>query len=220
MHSGLSIPDADCVVHCGDESNSANAIRNEFECRSFLEWFRALPIENKILVPGNHSTALFAGLVAKHFWDGVWLLDHKEAVINGVRFFGSPWTPRFGNWAYMYKRNRGDVVWSSIPDGIDVLVTHGPPKGILDLTHDCDTRQIIQVGCKSLLNHCIRVSPKIHAFGHIHDEKGLMNQGVYTRGATKFVNCSCCTNAGKLAGNGFVLDLPGDGNKSWHFLSE
>lgn len=46
-----------------------------------------------------------------------------------------------------------------------------------------------------------RIQPKIHAFGQLHDEKGISNYGMFTRGATKFINCSCCDLAGKLKNN-------------------
>jgi Icc-related predicted phosphoesterase len=106
----------------------------------------------------------------------------------------------------MRKRHKMHDVWQSLPTYVDILVTHGPPKGILDLTHDHDTGSLIQVGCTSLRKAVDRIKPKIHAFGHIHDEEGVSNFGIYDNGVTKFINCSVCDRRGKFKNSGLVLE--------------
>ena len=207
-HEELQVPDVDLVIHCGDESESGNAWMNEPEARQFFDWYSALEIPAKIFVPGNHSTAIEHGLIRAEDYPKVTFLIHAQTQWNGFRIFGTPFTPRFFDWAYMRERSELDSVWQSIPDDIDILITHGPPKGILDVTRDMDSGGPVNVGSKSLRRHVLeRIKPKIHAFGHIHDEKAYKNCGIVTRDGTQFINCSCCDLAGKLKNNGFVIEL-------------
>jgi Icc-related predicted phosphoesterase len=207
-HSGLSIPEVDLVIHCGDESTHGNAFMNEPEARKFFDWYSVLNIETKLFVPGNHSTAVEQGLIRAEDYPGIRFLIHDQIEVRGLKIFGSPYTPRFHDWSYMKKRGQLDLVWQSIPDDIDILVTHGPPKGVLDLTRDIESKAIVQVGCIALRRHVEeRIKPKIHAFGHLHDETGICNYGMFTRGATQFINCSCCNLASQLKNNGFAVEV-------------
>lgn len=205
-HERLVVPgDIDAVIHCGDAANSRDLAINANEMEDFLDWWKSIPIRSgrKIYVPGNHDVSVAAGMFP-------YLMPPlNESLCLGKYFvWCSPYTPRFGEgWAYMEKRNRMDMIWSMIPEDLDILITHGPPKGILDLTRDNDSGELVQVGCKALLNTVVRTMPRIHAFGHIHDEKGILNAGVFRRGNTTFVNCAVCDNRGRVINNGFVLDV-------------
>ena len=208
LHDELQVPEVDLVVHCGDESTHGNALKNEPEARKFFAWYVALDIPTKVFVPGNHSTAIEQALVRAADFPEVAFLIHDQMEWNGLKIFGSPYTPRFHDWAYMKKRTQLDALWQSIPEDVDILVTHGPPKGVLDVTRDIESKHLVQVGCAALRRHVdYRIQPKIHAFGHLHDEKGVSNYGMYTRGLTQFINCSCCNLAGKLENNGFVVQI-------------
>ena len=91
---------------------------------------------------------------------------------------------------------------------IDILITHGPPKGILDVTADMDAGEPVHVGFRSLRRHVReRIKPKLHAFGHIHDEKHFNNYGTIIRDGTQFINCSCCDLAGRFKNNGLVVTV-------------
>tara|TARA_A100001391_G_C4987286_1_gene257070 strand:- start:395 stop:661 length:267 start_codon:yes stop_codon:yes gene_type:complete len=82
------------------------------------------------------------------------------------------------------------------------------PRGVLDITHDIESKELVQVGCAALRRHVEeRIKPKILAFGHLHDEKGGSNYGMFTRGATQYINWSCCNLAAKLKNNGFVIEM-------------
>jgi hypothetical protein len=60
-------------------------------------------------------------------------LENDGITIDGVSFWGSPYTPEFMNWAFMYPRSgAGKRIWDLIPSPLDVLITHGPPRGILE----------------------------------------------------------------------------------------
>jgi len=110
----------------------------------------------------------------------------------------------------MKSRDEMDIVWDSIPNDVDILISHGPPKGVLDVTRDIESKKPIHVGSKSLMRQITeRIRPTFHAFGHIHDESGHRNYGMVTRGKTKFINCSCCDLACKLLNPGFVVEVEG-----------
>lgn len=208
-HKDLRIPsDIDAVIHCGDESESGNEWLNEPEARAFFDWYSTLDIPQKVFVPGNHSTAIEQGLVRPEQYPKVRFLIHDQTSLNGLTIFGTPYTPKFFNWSYMREREDLDIVWQSIPDDVDILISHGPPKGFMDVTRDFNTLDPVHVGSKSLTRHVTqRIKPMVHAFGHIHDEPSIRNFGIVNDGSTTFVNCSCCNIGGKLVNHGFVLEI-------------
>lgn len=208
-HDQLVVPDADMVIHCGDESNARNLSANYAEAVPFFQWYRNVPIRHKIYVPGNHSIAVWNHMVHPEDYPEIDFLIHQSITIEGLSIFGSPFTPRFGDWAFMQKRNVMDSVWRTITGKVDILVTHGPPKGVLDLTTDIGDNRPVQVGCKSLLNAVNRIKPKYHAFGHIHDEDTFLNYGMLDRGETKFINCACMNLKYEIVHNGFLVDTEG-----------
>ena len=208
QHQKLSVPKADVVIHCGDESDNGNPFLNEPESRTFFKWFTELDIPHKVFVPGNHSTAIEQRIVQPADYPEVTFLIHDFAIVAGLRVFGSPYTPKFYDWAYMKARSELDVVWQSITSDIDILITHGPPKGILDVTLDIESREPTHVGSRSLrLQVLDRIKPQIHAFGHIHDEKAIVNFGSVVREGVQFINCSCCDIGGRFKNNGMLIEI-------------
>ena len=196
------------VVHCGDESESGDVWVNELEARDFLDWYSALNIPVKILVPGNHSTAIEKGLIDEAEYPKVKFIIHSQFEYQGIKIFGSPYTPEFFTWAYMRPREELDKYWQTIPDAIDILITHGPPKGILDVARDIDTREPVHVGSKSLARHVKeRIRPRFHAFGHIHDSLMKQNFGTLKLGETLYINCACCGATGQLDHHGVIVDF-------------
>lgn len=196
------LPAGDVLIHAGDFTTTGLQVQVD----AFLYWFRKQPHAVKVFIPGNHETTLHADFYERHwrvfhnkkqdvdvirsriallapdviFLDGI---TTKHVVLpNGVKLYGSPWTPEFNNWAFGYDH---DVdVWNDIPEGTDVVVTHGPPYGILDKCEDGRS-----VGCPFLREHILeRVHPKLHVFGHIHH-----SHGACAVGGTQFVNASMCT---------------------------
>ncbi len=109
-------------------------------------------------------------------------LQDSSVKIEGITFYGSPWTPTFFDWHFM--ADRGPVInekWNKIPEGIDVLITHGPPATILD-----NVRGVPQ-GCSDLLERILQINPKYNVFGHIHE-----GYGITKRNSTIFINASVC----------------------------
>lgn len=128
-----------------------------------------------------------------------WLRDHAVEV-NGITVYGSPWTPRFENWAYMQDDSALEKVWEWIPGGLDILVTHGPPHGILDKT--CPRFGSKHVGSRTLLDRVLTVRPKYHVFGHIHE-----GYGEYIRNGIKFINCSIMNEVYDPVNEPIVLEV-------------
>jgi Icc-related predicted phosphoesterase len=82
----------------------------------------------------------------------------------------------------MYPRGLSALrYWDLIPYNLDVLITHGPPFGILDQTAPGDPH----LGCEELFNAIEEKKPRVHLFGHIHG-----GAGTFENGATRFVNAA------------------------------
>lgn len=213
QHAELQVPgDVDMVVHCGDEANSHKSKPNLIESRDFFNWFHALDIPHKVFIPGNHSVAIEHKLLTPDEYPEIRFLIHQQIEIENLKIFGSPYTPWFFNWAYNVARPDLEAIWATIPNEIDLLITHGPPKGILDVTRDWKTKQPIHIGSKSLTDHVLtRIKPSVHAFGHLHDEAGIRNFGEKLEDGVRFINCSCCNLSGQLVNHGAVIELPSSG---------
>lgn len=208
-HEELQIPeDIELVIHCGDESNSHKSKPNLEEATRFFRWYQNLQIPNKIFVPGNHSVAVELGLIVPTEFPSIRFLIHQQLEFQGLKIFGSPYTPWFFNWAYNIARAELDAIWATIPDDVDILITHGPPKGILDVTRDFKSKEPIHIGSMSLTRHVSsRIKPRIHAFGHLHDEEGIRNFGEVEEAGVTFINCSCCNLGGQLVNHGAVIEI-------------
>jgi Icc-related predicted phosphoesterase len=117
----------------------------------------------------------------------------------GYNIFGSPYTPIFHNWAFMLSPEGLKAKWKEIPDNTDILITHGPPKDVLD---KCITG--INAGCEFLREEVLnRVKPKYHIFGHIHETYGIEKID-----DTTFINASNVNLAYKTANLPIVFELP------------
>lgn len=190
--------DIDMIIHAGDESNYYDVYRNEQEFWDFLEWFRDIDVKFKVLIAGNHSS--FINKNTKIVREAckkaeIIYLENELIEINGIKIWGSPYSPTFGDWYFMKSRDKMHDIWQNIPGGIDILVTHTPPKGILDLSFDREGT-LEFCGCKSLMSHVKRIKPKYHIFGHIHTMEGIDNAGTRTIEDldTIFINASCVTD--------------------------
>jgi Icc-related predicted phosphoesterase len=187
----------DVVVHSGDCSNYRDPYRNEPEVRNFIEWYKNVPVKHKIYVAGNHDTSIERRMVTPGDFAaaGIIYLENEATIINGIKFWGSPITPTFFDWAFMKARDKTHKVWAQIPDDTDVLIVHGPPKGVRDLSFNREG-ELEMCGCSSLMKRCyaLKDTLKLVCFGHIHNMDGVdTNQGVshYSRTKTVFSNAAC-----------------------------
>lgn len=178
---GNLMPDGDVLVHTGDLTYLGKLSEMSRE----LGYLGKLKSKYKhiIYIAGNHdwlaelNSPLTRELCNEN---GITYLEDEEFIIDGIKFYGSPQTPEFCNWAF--NQTRGDEItafWDRIPEDTQVLLTHGPPLQILDY---CDNGH---VGCYDLRAAVHRIKPKLHVFGHIHE-----GYGTYDTPETKFVNAS------------------------------
>lgn len=213
FHGLLQIPEGiDMVIFSGDCSNPRDPYTNEQEVRNFITWFDSLKIKHKIFVAGNHDTSIEKGLITKDNFDQccIYYLENTHITIEGLKIFGSPYTPSFGHgWAFNKERHKLDRMWDKIIDiDTDIIIVHGPPKGVLDKSYD-RRGWMESCGDKSLLNRINEVKPTLVLFGHIHNCDDIINAGTFKFSTydTIFSNGSVVTDGkfGKLSSNGNVF---------------
>ena len=176
----IAIPPADILVHCGDFCGRGTLS----EVETFAARFSGSPHPHKIVIAGNHDRCFESRPdEARQRLGEVHYLQDRGIVLKGVRFYGSPWQPWFFDWAFNLERGEPlRRVWAQIPEATEVLITHGPPMGVLDRTVSGE-----RVGCEDLMARVREVRPRLHLFGHIHEGYGSFHDG-----KTLFVNASSC----------------------------
>lgn len=183
QHEGMKLPDGDLLIHCGDCTGRGDlkAILN------FNKWLGTVKDQFKhgvIMTPGNHDFGFQnTPEIVIPMMTNAKVLINEAIEIDGLKFYGSPITPTFCNWAFM--KDRGEEiaqVWEGITP-CDVLITHGPPKNILDRCPNGN------VGCEALAKRVFEVKPKLHCFGHIHS-----GYGYHSEEGIKFINAAILDN--------------------------
>ena len=181
----VDLPSGDLLIIAGDITFSGT----EEQIAGFNKYIESQAekfTHKPIMVAGNHDRLFEQDReAALRLVPSVTYLEDEGIEIDGAKIYGSPWTPEFGHWSFM--KARGPVLmrkWDQIPDGLDLLITHGPPKNILD---HCPGGN---VGCEMLRKRILdglKEPPRVHVFGHIHEGYGTMQSG-----ATTFHNASIC----------------------------
>lgn len=167
-NSQVELPYGDVLIHAGDLTQSGTLK----ELQAALDWLDAQPHAHKIVIAGNHDAILDPSQDpgnerAQLDWGNITYLCNESTTVqcaNGrsLLVYGSPRSPRYGRWAFQYPR--AEDVWAgTVPDSIDILVTHCPPRAHLDL---------MWLGCLHLLREVWRARPRLHIFGHVHEGYG------------------------------------------------
>jgi len=198
QHNKLVLPKCDCIIHCGDVTSRGY----KQEVYEFLNWFEQLPFLYKIFIAGNHDwyfqetdqEEIDSALMNR----GIIYLKDEGVEVNGIKIYGSPVTPWFFDWAFNVHRGAEiKKYWDDIPENLDILITHGPPKSILDKN---DNSQ--ECGCEDLLRSVLDKKPRFHLFGHIHEAYGkLLSPN------THFVNASVLNENYRLVNEPIVFDI-------------
>ncbi|KJH49755.1 Ser/Thr phosphatase family protein [Dictyocaulus viviparus] len=186
-----SIPPGDVLLIAGDFTTCGLPT----EVYSFNKLLGRLKHSYKVIIAGNHECtfddtflrsskrevgakelalrqALQASLTSTKIASSKSLITNaiylEDSVIElfGITIYGTPWQPRFDNWAFNLTRGQALLEkWNQIPTAVDVLLTHTPPLGHGDMLRDGQ-----RMGCVELLNSvCKRIKPKYHVFSHIHE---------------------------------------------------
>eukprot|EP00644_Phytophthora_capsici_P016078 jgi/Phyca11/8442/fgenesh1_pm.PHYCAscaffold_28_\ len=209
------IPDGDILLHCGDFTNRGT----HDEIRDFNDWLVTLPHKHKIVIAGNHDVCMDPVAYDQH-WNKAFrhkvyndpsqsrvlltnctYLEDSSRVIEGVKIYGSPVTPPIPGRPGAFNVARGSADqkhWAKVPTDVDILVTHGPPTGILDTTFTN-----LHVGSEALMEVVTRIRPSFHVFGHIHEAYGATRVE-----KTVFVNAASSTLMGKPRHAPVVFDIP------------
>jgi len=181
--------EADTLIFAGDICGRNNL----YEIQSFIIWLKNIHYKNKIVIAGNHDISLRIKdnnpVDIKHTKEmfsseGIHYLMDEGIEIDGIHFYGSPYSTKFGNWAFMETEEKLKVIWDKIPEETNVLITHSPPAGILDdniFKESCGSHTLF-AKIKDLPNL------KYHIFGHIHEAYGKEEHDGVT-----FLNVSVCT---------------------------
>jgi Icc-related predicted phosphoesterase len=220
-HDLLQVPEVDMVIHSGDATIPRDKYPNQKEMMNFLDWYGTLMIGYRIFVAGNHDTSIEKGLITKKDFEdrGIIYLENYSETIEGIKIWGSPYTPTFGDgWAFNKSRDKINTIWDHIPEDTDIIVTHGPPKGVLDLSYNY-LNKLEFCGDKSLLRACWKINPKLVLFGHIHNCQDVINAGIRQFASndpnfpsineTVYSNGSVVTDGkfGKLTSNGNIFKI-------------
>jgi Icc-related predicted phosphoesterase len=178
FHREIDVPDGDIFIHAGDFTMFSKSVE---AVADFNDWLGELPHRHKIVVPGNHEFFLEADPSERFMLDNAVVLINEGTEIEGLRLWGSPVTPMYGGAFGLSSAKDRKRLYARIPQDIDVLITHGPPFGILDTAPISGLHE----GCRELLDAVMLVRPKLHVFGHIHTA-----YGVFQSEHTMFVNAS------------------------------
>jgi predicted phosphodiesterase len=211
---GVIVPDGDVLVHAGDHS----WLGTEEEMLDALGWIAEQPHNHKIVIAGNHDWGLdperppsFRGksltgkkatLLEFMASSGITYIEDSGTVIEGKKFYGTPWQPYFHGWAFNFDRHPNKAMsqqwwtWGQIPDDTNVLITHTPPQGILDQTRDPGNDN--RAGDWFLRKRISELKElELHVFGHIHEAYGRVDYQSVGPDAIPtyltFVNAATCT---------------------------
>lgn len=157
---------------------------------NFFCWLVDVPYDQIIYIGGNHDGVLEESIsseegrklsqTTRRSRTGEYLCDNGYEY-KGIKIWGSPYTPTYGNWSFM--EERGEAIkkhWDLIPDDTQIVITHGPPHRILDQVDGENA------GCEELAERIKKLTNlKYHVFGHVHEAFG-----VYNRKGVTYLNCS------------------------------
>ena len=174
-HRLRNLPESDVIVHSGDFTMNGS----QEEAIDFMNWFCDLPYKHKIFICGNHDDCLYEANI-EGLDSNVHYLCNSGIEIDGVTFYG---VPMFMGDCISEKQSFN---YRQIPSNTNVLVTHTPPFGILDFDDS------INYGSEELLSIVSAINPRLHLFGHIHRQHGIIKraQTIFSNGAILSANYS------------------------------
>jgi Icc-related predicted phosphoesterase len=170
---------------------------------TFGPWLQKQPAKHVVATWGNHD---WLGEKApertpKLPWH---MLIDQGIDLMGFKIYGSPWQPRFFDWAFNADEPFLEGKWHLIPDDTDILVLHGPPHGYGDLApaYRGVRDQMEHTGSPSLTKRIMEVKPQLVVFGHIH-----AGYGVYSENGVTMANVAVLNEQYLLTNKPFVTTL-------------
>jgi Icc-related predicted phosphoesterase len=190
------LPPGDVLIHAGDFSNVGEIP----EINKFMEWLGEQDYKKIIVVAGNHDFAFedMPWVARAMVPDNVTYLEDSGTEFEGVKFWGTPWTSIFMDWAFMQTPERLRDRWSLIPQDTNVLITHSPPQFILDTSEEGQ-----HLGSESLTRKVKQLDQlKLHVFGHIHAGHGSIDWL-----GKKFVNAALLDESYEMVNSPTIIDI-------------
>ncbi|WP_299352443.1 metallophosphatase domain-containing protein [uncultured Shimia sp.] len=187
-HADLGQLSGDVLIHCGDFEH---LFRQEPGMIARMDdWFGQQDFDHILCVGGNHDVQLEHAVKAggEPFRNATFL-HGRDIVIEGLKFYGASWVPDLSGHAFFADDSTLKRAWAEIPGDTDVLITHTPPAGVLDVSS-----RGLMLGCPHLAERLNDVRPKLHCFGHVHASAGHL-----VRSGTTFVNASSVNSAFEIA---------------------
>ncbi len=209
------------MIHAGD----LTWLGREKEIRRELTLLSDLPHEHIVIIAGNHdwlwdnnAPRSFRGKSLYHFYSKAQILakfpritylEDSSTEVMGWKIYGSPWQPWFHDWAFnfpfaqnMGAETQAKRTWAKIPDDTEILVTHCPPEGILDMSWDG------RLGDRHLRRRVTQLDKlRLHVFGHNHEAAGKEEYEAEDGTKLTFVNAAICTREYKPTNPVITIDL-------------
>lgn len=220
------LPGGDVLILAGDYT----AADKMTQWGKFFEWLKKQPYQKKVLIAGNHDGffessfpktqkeaddfkeiqefLIEIGQIERP--DFEYLCDSgTELMVNGsqLKIWGTPWTPLFHGvnpkcTAFMLDESKLDEKFKCIPNDIDILISHGPMRHMLDSNYDG-----YACGSFSLKKHIDRVKPLFFICGHIHEQGGSALNYKHDDKVTWCVNCSYVNEKYKPVNSYFRIEI-------------
>ena len=220
-HSKLTTPECDVLVHCGDFTYQGKY----WKVKSFYDWLCQQPATHKLVIAGNHEETFdrthpqynpaCKAIIADAYDDSIHYLEDSEIVIEGIKFYGTPWTPRFYDWAFngitdadLPYQNGGQSlteVYNRIPEDVQVLIAHGPPYDICDLSENGDERTG-SIEMRRMTREKLGML-RLYLCGHIHEARGME----VTDGNITYINASSLARDYKTISDPILIQLDENG---------
>lgn len=199
-HRDVIVPPCDILIHAGDITNFND--RGHYD--DFFKWFQEQPATHKVFIGGNHDDYL-----EDHPHDNEYLLSYPQIhylentgiELMGLKIWGSPVQTDFFKMAFSRKRIEREVEWAKVPEGVDVLVSHCAPFGVLDRNEGDNF-----TGCDVLMDNIVRVRPKLCLFGHIHEAYGVTSK-ILNGSPCVFANCSVVNRERKVVNKPWMFQM-------------
>lgn len=166
----------DLALICGDimpANDHSRTFQRSWLDTNFREWLVNIVSADKIIgIAGNHDFIFQTEpmTVNNMFLPWTYLQDSGTRY-EGLNIWGSPWVPNLPDWAFYASDQMRDDKWWQIPDDTNILITHGPPRNIRDMT--CPRYGSVHAGCAYLAERVTKLpNLKLHVYGHIHEARG------------------------------------------------
>lgn len=193
----------DVLVHCGD----ITSIGTREMVVEAAQWFQSINASTRILVPGNHDWMFYRKpRRAIGIFDKTHVLINKAIVVEGLHFYGMPYTIPFMNWAFYEKEPRLAEMCAQIPYWTNILISHGPPYGLNDQN---EYRE--HCGSVSVRDWVNASNISLHLYGHIHEGYGMRGNNPI-EDTHLSVNCSIAGAGNRVRNNAILFDIRKENN--------